>query len=188
MLRHLLLRSRGLGASHGHCPGDETHCSAPPQPAHQQRALKCKYRLPGTATTSSGASSAGCSTAHAALTARQPTEAQITAFFPPSPFFFPSGHFCHCQHAAAEPGQGRNWRDLNAVGKFDHREVWSRLQRLCPRSWLSYLEVKTPVLCRKPALCTQTDLISVIHTDIYLQICLYRDTEPCIYRWLSIHR
>lgn len=74
------------------------------------------------------------------------------------------------------------------MGKFDHREVWSRLQRLCPRSQLSYLEVKTPVLCRKPALCTQTDLISVIHTDIYLQICLYRDTEPCIYRWLSIHR
>lgn len=51
-----------------------------------------------------------------------------------------------------------------------------------PRSWLSYLEVKTPVLCSEPALCTQTDLISVIHTDIYLQICLYRDTEPCIYR------
>lgn len=87
-LRHLLLRSRGLGASHGHCPGDETHCSAPPQPAHQQRALKCKHRLPGTATNSSGTSSAGCSTAQAALTGRQPTEAQITAFFPLSPFFF----------------------------------------------------------------------------------------------------
>lgn len=88
-------------------------------------------------------SSSGCRDTHAALTGRQPTEDQglLSPFYY---FFFPPQTFLLLRVGRLQC-RGRYRSNLNAATSHGCR-TGSWLQRLCPRSWLSNLEVKMHIL------------------------------------------